>query len=96
MLSIPSWGFYAGKIELGRAIGDKFLYSDGYFTHYNIQIAAKLAAKKIKMRKIIKRASLHMQPVDNGPGKFMQDWVHSLVENKIFSVEIFLVVIFDI
>ena len=66
---------WARKTEFGSNALRKWVYSDNYGTHKNDEAEEILDEKNVEPRFLIENASQHMQPVDQGPGKFFQDRV---------------------
>ena len=82
MLNSKSMTTYARSVSLGpRTRETKLLYSDNYGSHDNDESTMILERKNIETRHFFANSSHLMQPVDQGPGKFVQDVVESYVSH---------------
>lgn len=74
------WTDWCNVTEFGSNDRRKFIYTDNYGTHKNEDGDEILDQEKnAELRYFIPGASHQMQPIDQGPGKFCQDLVQSLV-----------------
>ena len=72
------WKDWCSVTEFGSNPYKKFVYTDNYGTHKNEDAQEILLEEKNAVtRSLMENASQHMQPVDQGPGKFFQDNVQS-------------------
>ena len=78
MLNAETMTTYARSVSLGpRTRETKLLYSDNYGSHDNEESTEIFERKNVETRHFFPNSCHLMQPVDQGPGKFVQDVVES-------------------